>query len=245
MPKPLHYQVVRQIHRSEPGFTEGLVYRNGSLFESTGGYGSSGLNQIDPQTGQVRSLGRLSQDLFGEGLEFDGQIFYQLSWKEHQLIEWDSNGRWKRSVSFPYEGWGLTKSPGGIQGEKWISSDGSHVLHFFDRATHSSDDSAWTSSSNLSVMNGPKPEGKLNELEYARGAVFANVFQDNRIVQIDPATGCVSGELDLSGLMREAGIDLQASPESVLNGIAYRPETDTFFITGKNWPTIYEVQIFS
>jgi glutamine cyclotransferase len=237
---PLQYQILRQIHRSAPGFTEGLIYRNGRLFESTGGYGSSTLNRIDPATGQVDVLGTLPPDQFGEGLESDGQIFYQLSWKEHRLNEWDANGKLKRSMAYPYEGWGLTRGATHL----WISSDGSNSLYFFENAPLASGDVPWTASFKLPVMNGAKPESKLNELEFAQGAIFANVYQDTRILRINPASGCVSGELNLSDLVRQAGIRPEDSQELVLNGIAYRPETDTFFITGKNWPSIYEVRIF-
>ncbi|MFL5815674.1 MAG: glutaminyl-peptide cyclotransferase [Bdellovibrionia bacterium] len=241
---PLQYQILRQIQRSAPGFTEGLIYRNGSLFESTGGYGSSALNRIDPATGQVDALATLPSDQFGEGLESDGQNFYQLSWKEHRLNEWDANGKLKRSMTYPYEGWGLTRGSTRSQANLWVSSDGSNSLYFFEHAPMTSGESPWTASFKLPVMNGAKPESKLNELEFAQGAIFANVYQDNRILRIDPATGCVSGELDLSEVVRQAGIRPQDSQELVLNGIAYRPETDTFFITGKNWSSIYEVRIF-
>jgi glutamine cyclotransferase len=249
---PLRFQILRQIHRSAPGFTEGLIYRNGSLFESTGGYGSSVLNRIDPGTGQVEVLAKLPSDQFGEGLESDGQTFYQLSWKEHRLYEWDVNGKLKRSTAYPYEGWGLARFQNYFRNYLWISSDGSNTLYFFDHAPTGSEDTPWVASFKLPVMNGPRPETRLNELEVAQGAIFANVYQDNRIVRIDPANGCVSGEVDFSDLVKQAGIQPPIQPpiqpydsqEFVLNGIAYRPETDTFFITGKNWSSIYEVRIF-
>lgn len=217
-----------------------MIYRDGYLYESTGGYGTSGLNRIHLDTGQVDALGKLSQDQFGEGVESDGKKYYQLTWKENRLNEWDSNGVLKQSVSYPYEGWGLTRSPQGV----WISSDGSNFLHFFDHAPQDGA-TAWISKYKVAVMNGDRPEVRLNELEFAQGSVFANVFRDNRIVRIDPASGCVNGELSLSGIAASSGVDLAQNPESVLNGIAYRPETGTFFITGKNWPTIYEVRVFS
>ncbi len=233
-PVALRYQVIRQIDRSKPGFTEGLIYRDGKLYESTGGYGTSGLNRIDPDTGQVDELGKLSQDQFGEGLESDGGNFYQLTWKEHLLQQWDSSGKLMQSTSYPYEGWGLTRNA-----SQWISSDGGSDLYFFDGAYPS------VSSFRLPIRNQARPETGLNELEFAEGSVFANVFRETRIDRIDPVSGCVTGELDLSALVASNGVDLTQNPEWVLNGIAYRPETGTFFITGKNWPSIYEVRVFS
>lgn len=240
IPASLKYTMVREIHRSEPAFTQGLLYRNGQLFESAGGYGTSGFNRIDPETGQVEALGKLPQEQFGEGLETDGKTFFQLTWKEHRLNEWDANGALKQSISYPYEGWGLTRDPQGA----WISSDGSSALYFFDHAPQVGATS-WNSDSKITVMNENRSEVRLNELEYAQNAIFANIFKENRIVRIDPASGCVNGELDLSRLAASSGVDLAQNPEWVLNGIAYRPETGTFFITGKNWPTIYELKISS
>jgi glutamine cyclotransferase len=241
VPAALHYHVLNQIVRSSPGFTEGLVYRDGSLYESTGGYGDSRVQRIHLDTGKVDQLARLPQDQFGEGLEMAGDSLFQLTWKEHQVNQWDTNGRLKHSNPYPYEGWGLTRDSDG----HWISSDGSESLYFFNQPPDATSNSAWLANSRLSVLNGARAETRLNELEFARGSVFADIFQQNRIVRIDPASGCVTGDMNLDALVAGAGVNLSQNPDHVLNGIAYRPETDTFFITGKDWPAIYEVQIIS
>jgi glutamine cyclotransferase len=241
LPARLKAQVIKRIDRSASGFTEGLIFRQGYLYESTGGYGSSGLNRIEPSTGKVQSLGKLPATQFGEGLESNGHELFQLTWKENRLNLWDEQGKLLQSIPYPLEGWGLARSTGPHQ--FWVSSDGSNSLAIFEQDPDWKSDQPWTPNSRLSVWNGIRPEPQLNELEFVKGTLFANIFHENRIVQIDLNSGCVIGEIDMTPLSAQSGVDLAQNQESVLNGIAYRPETDTFFITGKNWPAIYEVRI--
>jgi glutamine cyclotransferase len=235
-PATLHYEVVREIQRSAPGFTEGLIDLNGVLYESVGEYGSSALQKINLKTGQVQKLASLPDSQFGEGLESDDNVLYQLTWKEHRVKRWDLQGKALGDLLYPFEGWGLTRDPNG----KWIASDGTEFLRFFDAPPRSG---TWNADYSVAVFNGSRAETQLNELEFARGSVFANVYEDTRVVRIDPKSGCVTGEVDFSSLAQKAGIDFGHYPVSVLNGIAYRPDRGTFLITGKNWPMIYEVKL--
>lgn len=240
VPLQLGYEVVSTRVRSAPGFTEGLVYRDGSLWESVGGYGSSGLNRIDLSTGKVSQVLASPKKVFAEGLMLAGDQFYQLTWKEHLLMRYSLKTQEVSFVAFPYLGWGFTQAQD-LLGKIWVISEGSERLRFFrSLPIHGR---AWNSEKTLRVTRLSAPEVGLNSLAFAAPWIYANVFPKHEIDQINLNTGCVQGVLDLEGLERDSAVNPNRDAESVLNGIAYRPDTQTFYVTGKNWPKIYEIRI--
>lgn len=234
-PAALTYKATAKLPRKPAYYTQGLIYHQGALYESTGLYGLSGLYKIDPVTGAYQRLAANPKRYFGEGLARIGRQLYQLTWKEGTVFVYDLDAAKgvlpSPPMSYAREGWGLTTSDGG----NLIASDGSSSLFVLVPADLST-------SRTVPVMLENQPVHQLNELEYARGRVFANVYMSDMIVRIDPATGCVDGTLDLSGLLTRAERDALAHGE-VLNGIAYDPGTDAFFVTGKNWPAIFKLKI--
>ena len=180
MPKNQSFKVVRQIHRSQPGFTEGLEWHDGAIWESTGDlFGESRINRIDPATGEVTSLVNAGKDYFGEGLTFFGGRSYQMTWREHRVFVFDGLFQHEPELSNPREGWGLTHD-----GSELIASDGSDTLFFL-----SPHDFSVRREVKVTINGQPLPA--LNELEWVNGAIWANVFEDWNLVRIAPATGCV------------------------------------------------------
>lgn len=234
VPEVLSHRLITKVARQPDYYTQGLLYHKGALYESTGLYGKSGLYKIDPVSGAYRQLSSNPKQYFGEGLaRLNGQLF-QLTWKEGTVFVYDLDAKGilpSPSMSYAREGWGLTTTDGG----NLIASDGSSQLHVLVPADLST-------SRSIPVFLANEPVHNLNELEYARGKIFANVFMTDMILRINPATGCVDGTLDLSGLLSKAERDALAHGE-VLNGIAYDPAEDAFYVTGKNWPAIYKLKI--
>lgn len=228
----MQFEVTAQVRRSEPGFTQGLEYRNGVLFESTGNVvGTSRVQRIDPATGQVTTLQDGGNDYFGEGLTILGDRIWQLTWREGRVFQRDLSGRQVREFRNPREGWGIAHD-----GRRLIVSDGSDRLFF-----HRPSDFAEQGSVQVRAPGGPVYG--LNELEYVKGEVFANIFTTWRIVKISPRTGCVLAVADLSGLrarMPQAELaHIGAESNFVLNGIAHNPATGLFTLTGKYWNYLF------
>lgn len=233
VPAALTYKTTAKLARKPLYYTQGLVYHNGALYESTGLYGQSGLYKIDPASGAYLKLSANPNQYFGEGLAKFGRQLFQLTWKEGTVFVYDLEAKGivpSPSMAYPREGWGLTTN-----GSHLIASDGGSKLHYLNPADLST-------ARSLPVLMGRDPVANLNELEHAKGKIFANVFMTDIILRIDPATGCVDGTLDLSGLLSKAERDALAHGE-VLNGIAYDPAEDLFYVTGKNWPAIYKLKI--
>lgn len=229
-PVSLPLDVRGSIHRSTPGFTEGLIFFKGALLESTGLYGSSSLQKINPRSGQVDMLARLPEEVFGEGLSEWNGLFLELTWHEHVVFikKGDPGAPW-RTRAYPWDGWGITHDS-----SDWIASDGSSALRFLERDQLAA---RRTITVRRKDSAGRDREQKgLNELEYVEGKILANVFPGPEIVRIDPKTGCVDGVLDTTPLYTPS-----SDPESVANGIAYDPATRTLFLTGKNWSSIFLV----
>jgi len=236
-PESLKAQVIRTIRRSAPGFTEGLVYRNGLLFESTGGYGASALNRIDLSDGRVTEIARLPSQWFGEGLDFWNGFFLQLTWKEGKAIFWrnEPSPELVTIRAYPREGWGLTHGRGA-----WIASDGTAKLYFLDPVDLREEGS-------VEARLRENPVRGLNELEEVNGKILANVFPTDLILRIQMGEkGCVDGVLDLSTLRSYFShrdfARVSKDPESVANGIAYDPEQRVLYVTGKNWPLIFKLK---
>jgi glutamine cyclotransferase len=222
------YTVVRTLPHDASAFTQGLIFHRGLLFESTGLYGQSTLREVDPETGAVLRKRALPRDVFGEGLALHSNRLYQLTWREGLVFVYDADTL-ETVGSFPLagEGWGLAAWDG-----KLIVSDGTARLRFYEPAS-------FTLIAERTVRDGDRPVPRLNELEIVDGELLANIWGEDRVARIDPVTGAVRGWLDFSALVPK---DLRRSTEAVLNGIAYDPATRRLFITGKNWPVLYEVK---
>ena len=228
-PERLKVKVVSTRPHDPAAYTQGLVWHEGSVYESAGQYGVSSLRQVDPATGEVRRKLDLPPQYFGEGLARVGDRLVQLTWQEgvafvYRISDFEKVGEHR----YTGEGWGLCHD-----GTRLIMSDGSDRLAFRDPET-------FAVTGEVRVRMEGAPVDQLNELECVDGAVYANVYQTQHIVRIDPATGEVTALIDASGLLGAA--DYQAGAE-VLNGIAWVPETKRFLITGKNWPLVFEVEV--
>jgi glutamine cyclotransferase len=231
-PGRMVFEPERQIRRSDVGFTEGLEIHDGALYESTGDFvGYSQVNRIDLATGKVTTLVNGRHRYFGEGLTLFGGRIYQMTWREHQVFVFDREGRRLATMRNPREGWGLTHDA-----TRLIASDGTDKIFFLSPENFSTLGS-------LAVRLGDESLPRLNELEYADGALYANIFEDWRIVRISPLTGCVEAVADLSGLLDAMRPDdrrrVEFDSNFVLNGIAHDPRTGAFVITGKDWPVLF------
>ncbi len=230
--KSYTYEVVRSFPHDTGAFTQGLAVEGDTLFESTGNYGHSTLRQVALQTGEVERIRRLSSTIFGEGLAlYDGKII-QLTWKSGVGFIYDRDTfELLRSVSYPGEGWGIT-----YDGARFIMSDGSSTLYFRDKVTFEETGRVFVRDGDVQVRN-------LNELEYVKGEIYANIWQEDRIARIDPETGRVTGWIDLEGLLESAGREETGGTEDVLNGIAYDATGDRLFVTGKWWPRLFQIRL--
>jgi glutaminyl-peptide cyclotransferase len=230
IPPTFGYRVVTEYPHDRRAFTQGLAYVDGVLYEGTGLYGESTVRRVDLATGEVLQAVRLSKEYFGEGIAVLGDRIYQLTWENGVCIVLDRETfELQEAFTYQTEGWGLT-----TDGERLIMSDGTNRLFIRDPETFAELDT-------IDVFDGPRAISNLNELEIVEGEIWANVWQTDRIVRIDPETGHVTGWIDLSGLLSEK--DRERHPVDVLNGIAYDPETDRLFVTGKLWPKLFEIEI--
>ena len=223
------YEVVNVYPHDPAAFTQGLLFDAGMLYESTGLYGASSIRQVDLASGNVLTMTTLPAEFFGEGITIVGNRLIQLTWREQTGFIYDKKSFVReQAFSYPTEGWGIT-----FDGERLIMSDGTARLYFWDPAT-------LTEIGTIDVYDEKGPVVRLNELEYIQGEIFANIWQTDTIARIDPATGAVVGWIDLSGLLPAA--DRTASTD-VLNGIAYLAEGNRLFVTGKNWPKLFEIRL--
>jgi glutamine cyclotransferase len=222
------YKVVRSYPHDRQAFTQGLLYQDGVLYEGTGMNGHSGIRKVNLETGQVLQARPLDSEYFGEGIVVWKDRLIQLTWKHGLGFVYDVKSfEPRRTFTYTGEGWGLTHD-----GKKLIMSDGSAALRYLDPQT-------LRETGRLTVRDANGPVAHLNELEYVKGEIYANVWQTERIARIAPGTGRVTAWIDLRGLLdpREAaGVD-------VLNGIAYDAARDRLFVTGKWWPRIFEIQL--
>jgi len=210
----------------DPGaYTQGLELRGAVLYESTGRYGQSSIRTVDPATGEVTAMTRLPDSLFAEGLTLiSPSRMLVLTWRENLvLVVNPATLQITETLPLQGEGWGLC-----YDGTNVIRSDGTSTLHFHDPKTMEINDT-------ITVELAGTPQSNLNELEYARGCIWANQWLSSRILTIDPGTGQVLSVTDLASITPPGG--------GPMNGIAYLPETDQFLITGKNWPVMYTVDI--
>jgi glutaminyl-peptide cyclotransferase len=232
-PATVNYSVVKVYPHDTSYFIQGLEFHDGVLYESTGaplefGY-PSWIGKIDLATGKMQNKVILDTPHFGEGLTVFNDKVYQLTWTSKKGFVYDAKTM-KKLQEFTYntEGWGITHDSTAL-----IMSDGSSNLYFLDPVS-------FRNLKILGVTDNNGPVGNLNELEYIDGFIYANQWQTNYILKIDPASGKVVGRLDLSSLVGEIS---QRSPgHDYLNGIAYNPASKTVFVTGKRWPSLYEIK---
>ena len=224
------YEVVAVYPHDQQAFTQGLVFYQGDLYESTGLKGQSSLRKVDLQTGEVLKRYNLSSAYFAEGLAVVGDRLVQLTWKSRRGFVYKLDDFEVLSTfSYETEGWGLT-----YDGKHLIMSDGSAVLRFLDTDT-------FESIANLTVRSGLQFIDRLNELEYIEGLIYANMIRSTSITIIDPRSGEVVDFLDLRQLV-EAETTLSKSA-GVLNGIAYDKNEKRLFVTGKNWRRLYALRL--
>jgi len=228
-PLALHYKVIRKYPHDTTAFTQGLEFYKGVLYEGTGEYGESQVRKLDLNTGKVLQKVTLDKQYFGEGITIWGDKVYQLTWQSHVVFQYDLSFKLLKTFKLPTEGWGMTHDSVHL-----IVSDGSSKIYFRDPATMDS----------VRIINVSENGGlvnNLNELEYINGFLYANIWQTDYIVKIDPATGNVVGKADFANLLKNQG-ETVYDLNDVLNGIAYDAQTGKTYITGKDWPVLLEVQ---
>ena len=222
------YKVIAAYPHDPGAFTQGLVMVDGKMFEGTGGNGSSTLRRVDWKTGGVEEQVPLTAQYFGEGITIMGDRLYQLTWQNRLGLVYELESlKYLKSFSYTGEGWGLTHDDKNL-----IMSDGTSTLRFIDPTN-------FKVVKQLTVKAGKQKIGSLNELEFVDGEIWANIWHDDRIVRISPSDGSVVGWINLAGLYVRQPRDR----ERVLNGIAYDSKAKRLFVTGKNWPQIFEIEV--
>ncbi len=227
-PPEYGYQIVHVYPHDPDAFTQGLEFRAGALYEGTGLEGRSTLRKVKLETGEVLQKIQLSPLYFGEGITVLNQQIVELTWKHHAGFVYDQNSfRQIRTFNYPGEGWGLTNDGANI-----YMSDGTAQIRVWDGTT-------LQEKSRLNVHEGSRPIDQLNELEWVRGEIYANVWQTDRIARISPKDGSLLGWIDLTGILPAA----DRAGADVLNGIAYDSLGDRLFVTGKLWPKLFEIKL--
>jgi glutamine cyclotransferase len=224
------YEIVHAYAHDPDAFTQGLVFVDGHLYESTGRQGHSSIRMVDLATGWVLKEYDLPKQYFGEGLTDWRDTLVQLTWTSGVAFVYDrSTFSVRRTFHYTGQGWGLTHDSTSL-----ILSDGSASLRFLDP-------DSFREIRKLNVRDeNDRPVSNLNELEFIRGEIYANIWHEDRIARISPRTGRVLGWIDFSGLLKPAEA---SDPEAVLNGIAYDAKSDRLFVTGKLWPKLFEVKV--
>lgn len=228
----LHYEIVRTLPHDVRHYTQGLVLHEGRLLESVGQYGASALLEKELVSGRITREHKLGARFFGEGMTVFGKYILQLTWRESTGFIYDRELKPLGFFRYSGEGWGLTHD-----GAQLIMSDGTANLRMLNPKDFSE-------RARIEVRDGMRPVPRLNELEYAKGHVLANVWLTNRIARIDPKTGQVVSWLDLSALNGRFRKPRGWNPhDHVLNGIAYDAASDLYYVTGKCWPVLFEIRI--
>lgn len=225
------YRIIETYAHDETSYTQGLLFHDGFLFESTGRYGLSDIRKVNPKTGEVMTKQKLADEYFAEGLALFNDELFQLTWREKMIFAYDVD-QFEATRSFGFEvgngeGWGLAYT-----GEEFVFSDGSPDLYFL----HPED---WTVQRQLRVFDHTGDVLRLNELEYVGGKIYANLLDSRKIAVIDPDTGEVLAYWNLEGLLESQPTKNRVD---VMNGIAYNPLGSSFYVTGKLWPYLFEIQ---
>lgn len=226
--KEYKIEVVAEYPHDETSYTQGLFFQDGQMYESTGQFGESTFRKVDMLTGKPLKRLDFSEEFFVEGsVMFEGNL-YILTWTNRKAFIYDAETlEYKSTWSYPREGWGIT-----TDGKRLIASDGSADLHFMDKN--------FAPEKKLTVRLEGRPVRFLNELEYIDGRIWANVYTTDSIVIINPKDGNVEGIIDCTGLLPKK---LYKPSTDVLNGIAFNEKDGKIYLTGKNWPILYEVRI--
>lgn len=229
VPRRQGYRVVNVFPHDRGSFTQGLVYYKGFLYEGTGQETRSSLRKTDLISGEVLNQHNLDSKFFGEGITvFDGKI-YQLTWQTKVGFVYDlETFRMLNKFYYQTEGWGLT-----TMGDKLVMSDGSNIMYFIDPAM-------FVPVARIEVYDNKSKVTDLNELEYIKGEIWANIWNTDIIARIDPVSGKVLAYIDLKGIMNDPSFDTSVN---VLNGIAFDSENERIFVTGKNWPKLFEIKV--
>jgi glutaminyl-peptide cyclotransferase len=223
------YEIVRVYPHDRNAFTQGLIWLDGALYESTGLNGASSVRRVQLESGRVLARHDLDNRYFGEGLAAWGSQLIQLTYRAGVGFVYDrATLRQRQTFRYAGEGWGLTHD-----GRRLIMSDGTPVLRFLDPLT-------FRQIYELRVHDGGQPVVNLNELEFVRGEIWANVWRTDRIARIDPQTGQVKAWIDLSGLLSPAE---RTGTVDELNGIAWDEQRDRVFVTGKRWPKLFQIRV--
>lgn len=223
------YKVVAKYPHSTNSYTEGFFYLDGMFYEGTGVNGRSAVMAIDPETGKTLKQRDLPSQYFGEGIVDWGPNIYEWTWKSHVCFVYNrATLQSVKQFTYAGEGWGMTRTAKEI-----ITSDGSATLRFRDPET-------FQESHHILVTDGNKVIDNLNELEFIKGEIYANIWHSDMIARISPLDGHVIAWIDLTGLLPA---NQRVDAESVLNGIAYDSKHDRLFVTGKQWPTVFEIQV--
>jgi glutaminyl-peptide cyclotransferase len=224
------FEIVHTYPHDTSAFTEGLFYLNGFLYESTGLEHHSSIRKVQVDTGAVVQKLDIPAQYFGEGIVNWQSHLISLTWKSHVGFVYDlATLKVQRQFQYEGEGWALTQD-----GKQIIMSDGTSELRFLNPAT-------LKETGRIQVTLDGKPVNNVNELEWIKGEIYANVWETHWIMRIDPHSGRVVGVINLAGLLSSS--DQLTGPDSVLNGIAYDAKGDRLFVTGKNWPKLFEIRL--
>jgi glutamine cyclotransferase len=236
-PPMLSYNIVKVYPHDTASFTEGLFVHNNALYESTGLEGQSKLRKINVETGKPEKEIKLDSLQFGEGISMIGNKIYQLTYTKHTVLIYDATTFKKiKEMTWPFEGWGMTTN-----GKELIISTGGSNLYYVNP-------DSFRIIKQVNVTDNYGPVGNINELEYVNGIIYANLYETNYILKIDPETGKVTGKLDLTGILDKSNIPYDpakydANSGNVLNGIAFDSAKNSLFVTGKYWPALFEIKL--
>lgn len=234
-PRKFSYKVVQELKHDTSSYTQGLEYHNGFFYESDGLRGESSIRKVDPKTGKVLQMTKVSDDKFAEGITIIEDKILMLTYQENVNLEYDLESL-KLLREFPAqyqrEGWGLCND-----GKRIYNSDGSNMIFILNKDTYMQEGS-------IEVYDNSGPVSQLNELEFIDGMIYANIYNSNRIVIIDPANGQVTGEVDLTDLYPDSVRAMKDFDGFVLNGIAWDAAGKRLFVTGKKWDKLFEIRLF-
>lgn len=229
-PANIGYSVVNVYPHDTASFTQGLEWHDGYLYEGTGLEGRSELKKVSLKDGKAVQKLSIDRSLFGEGITILGNKIFQLTWQNNKVLVYDLQ-TWKKTGEFawPFQGWGITDN-----GKELIISTGTNNIYFVDPAT-------FKILRSISVNSNYGPMGDINELEYVNGKIYANVWNNDYIIVINPETGIVESKLNLDGLLDKHSKRFDNT--DVLNGIAYDSVKNSFYLTGKRWPSVFEIKL--
>lgn len=231
-PANIPFTLLAQYPHDTSAYTQGLEFHDGKLYEGTGDNENSSLRITNVKTGAVVAKHMMgSADIFGEGITIFQNKIYQLTWQSNKVYQYDLNNinTPVKTFSWPYEGWGITHNDSNL-----IVSDGSANIYFVSPNT-------FNVLNTVSVKDNNGEVQKINELEYVDGFIYANVWETNRIVKIEPESGKVIGQMFIKDFLKSE--EVVAGRTDVLNGLAWNPDTKTMFITGKRWPKMFEIRL--